>query len=71
MSKKAYRGMVIRHGFVTLAAESKEDFLEKVKALGASDFDWEGNGYQDDCEIVEELEDELPKTTSNRKGSYS
>lgn len=61
MSKKTYRGMVVRHGFVTLAAESEEDFLEKVKALGASDFDWEGNGYQDDCEIVEELEDELPE----------
>lgn len=57
MGKKAYRGMVVRHGFVTLAAESEEDFWEKVKTLGASDFDWEGNGYQDDCEIIEELED--------------
>ena len=61
MGKKAYRGMVIRCGFVTLAAESREDFLEKVKALSDSNFDWEGNGYQDDCGIVEELEDELPE----------
>ena len=61
MSKKVYRGMVVRHGFVTLAADSREDFLEKVKALGASNFDWEGNGYQDDCVIVEELDDKLPE----------
>lgn len=61
MGKKAYCGMVIRRGFVTLSAESREDFLEKVKALSDSDFDWEGNGYQDDCEIVEELEGELPE----------
>lgn len=67
MGKKAYRGMVVRRGFVTLA-ESEEDFFEKVKTLGASDFDWEGSGYQDDCEIIEELEGAPSENFGQQKG---
>ena len=55
--KQVYRVMVSRHGFAAIAAESEADALEKLKTLNESDFDWEGDGYQDDGEVVEVIED--------------
>ena len=52
-----YRVCVKRFGYADISGETKEEILEKTKALGEGDFDWESESdFTQEAEIVEEVE---------------